>query len=512
MPLIEGFLAFALTMLALSTAVSAIVGVWLRFFRWRAWGFRRSMETIYDREIEPRLREAQRQIPPGEERLNFLADMTFGLNAAANTVNREVRQLRVSELERCQGRPQSDDWFRKGWERLALRSRRWHSLRYGVDYMTESQFRLRLDASTAGRALATYHSAAEWQQLTDHLTNVFNEVGVSATETFARRARIRTVIAGLLLAIAVNIDSFDLLNTYLTNDEIRNRVIAQQEEILARQTIGTDALPAVDRRLSESGERLGSAIQRVEETIAELGETQKLDSDSRQKLESLQERLNSVSGDIAIMTEAGEELEDAVSKTRGIAASLTRNFPIGWDSYPNCRQGSADIRCARLEVLRKKACDPPDGPGVQQKADGSAGSDSGDVSNCEKVGVVFADTSGFIKWLVGVLITGFMVGLGAPFWVQTVDRLLKLKSHLQPTVSTAPAQQSEAMLADGGSQQISRPPPMAPAGAGGQVARTAADQAAGANVTPASPVSAGSRARRAADEAAASISRSDRKL
>ena len=54
MPLIEGFLAFALTMLALSTAVSALVGVWLRFFRWRAWGFRRSMETIYDHEIEPR--------------------------------------------------------------------------------------------------------------------------------------------------------------------------------------------------------------------------------------------------------------------------------------------------------------------------------------------------------------------------------------------------------------------------------------------------------------------------
>ena len=38
MPLIEAFLAFALTMLAFATAVSAVVGVWLRVFRWRAAG------------------------------------------------------------------------------------------------------------------------------------------------------------------------------------------------------------------------------------------------------------------------------------------------------------------------------------------------------------------------------------------------------------------------------------------------------------------------------------------
>ena len=62
LPLIEAFLAFALTMLALATAVSALLGVWMRIFRWRSYGFRMSVKSIYDSQIKQRLETGKQEI------------------------------------------------------------------------------------------------------------------------------------------------------------------------------------------------------------------------------------------------------------------------------------------------------------------------------------------------------------------------------------------------------------------------------------------------------------------
>jgi hypothetical protein len=54
------------------------------------------------------------------------------------------------------------------------------------------------------------------------------------------------------------------------------------------------------------------------------------------------------------------------------------------------------------------------------------------LSFSARLSEVFAtDTASFAKWLLGILISGFMVGLGAPFWIQIVNRLFKLKSAIR---------------------------------------------------------------------------------
>jgi hypothetical protein len=213
LPLIEAFLAFALTMLALATAVSAIVGVWLRVFRWRALGLRQSLELIYDKEIQPRLSRAARRTTTAADRLGFVADMTLSLNVEIGATDRAAREGQIKALRASVQEPESSGAFTRWVSFLSRRFRRWRSLRLGLDYLTESQFQVRLDASQAGAALARQHGPDEWRRLKAYLTEVFTEVGVTATEAFARRSRVRTVIAGLVLAIGVNIDSFDLLNT-----------------------------------------------------------------------------------------------------------------------------------------------------------------------------------------------------------------------------------------------------------------------------------------------------------
>ena len=95
MPLIQAFLAFSLTMIALTTAVSVIVGLILRFLRSRASGLREMMNYLFRNEIielgeglvedhknNNEIPQALQDIANNSEarqtrRTEFLVDMTF---------------------------------------------------------------------------------------------------------------------------------------------------------------------------------------------------------------------------------------------------------------------------------------------------------------------------------------------------------------------------------------------------------------------------------------------------
>src|SRR5690606_18896160 len=96
----EAFLAFALTMLAFATAVSAVVRGWLRALRWRAAGLRSRREVIYDREIAAAPRAAGPGLAPGD-RLAFIPDMTFSIASAPGRRAEETRRQRLRELRRA---------------------------------------------------------------------------------------------------------------------------------------------------------------------------------------------------------------------------------------------------------------------------------------------------------------------------------------------------------------------------------------------------------------------------
>ena len=56
LPLLEAFVAFALTMAALTTVVSALVGTWNKLTRARAYGLRMQMVYFHRNELGPTLR------------------------------------------------------------------------------------------------------------------------------------------------------------------------------------------------------------------------------------------------------------------------------------------------------------------------------------------------------------------------------------------------------------------------------------------------------------------------
>jgi hypothetical protein len=91
-----------------------------------------------------------------------------------------------------------------------------------------------------------------------------------------------------------------------------------------------------------------------------------------------------------------------------VLTHATTTFPAGWDRYPGCDTGNTDPRCTALLALA---------PG-HPKASWAGGSALSALGN---------DTSRALRWLFGVILSVVMLGLGAPFWIQTINGLLRAR-------------------------------------------------------------------------------------
>ena len=81
---LEAMLAFALTMVALSTMVTAIMEVFHRFVRSREAGFQLMTEKLFDEVIWPRLR-SRGSMNPDDARKEFIRALTRNPVATTST-------------------------------------------------------------------------------------------------------------------------------------------------------------------------------------------------------------------------------------------------------------------------------------------------------------------------------------------------------------------------------------------------------------------------------------------
>lgn len=414
LPLIEGFAAFALTMLALATAVGAIYGACERGVRLRARGMRDMMEFFYRNEVQPLLEERRlaattyegsytfpeivtapgvltvetllgygsmgrciAAAPASVENLDFaFATGTTGALAvtlapgknvpgAPQTVKYSIRTNFVPPIENEVGNPLNTfltemtllpipittegrsilgTWldrlvWRRGkkpkgtWSEARARefliaSDDFYSLKYTVDSLAEPEFATKLRASEIGRLIAEARSENEWEACLARLKERFSALGRAASERFARRARLWTVVVGFVLAFGVNIDSINLLNRYLSDNTLSKELLAQQAEA-----------PAA-----------GAPVDAAQEIVTQV-------------------------------------------------ASVEAAFPVGWDLFPICPAAVAtDGQAAETAMPADLRCTTED------------------------------NVFGQLKWLFGVLITGVLVGLGAPFWTEVFNNFLKARN------------------------------------------------------------------------------------
>lgn len=396
--LIGAFIAFALTMVALTGAVSALLGIVQRTLRWRAAGLRHLIVYLYRNEIVVSLARIAKEHPPAsrasefeklwdnpsEGRAQFLVDMT------------------LLPIERPAD-PGTDP-------RLAeVEGYSWSSLACAVDALTDEEFITRMRASEVGRAIAERLPPDDAATELARFAAKFAGFGRAASESFARRSRVWTVSLGFLLAIVLNIDTFNLLARYMANPSLAAAILEQQQKILTGTPEGgAPASPG-------TGAEIGKA----------LAESQRLAVD------------------------AGRTL-----------VGLTNAFPIGWTLYPNCTAAATDPRCLALRdrVPAPSAETEPTRPGFWAFF-ASIGPFLGVVG-----GVASADPAGFLRWLAGIVVTGALLGLGTPFWVEVLNNFLRARNLIYSFRNVATASDGEVQRSATGN----------PAAAGGAMLRPAA--------------------------------------
>ncbi len=427
LPLIEGFLAFALTMLALTTGVSAIVGVVHRVRRRRARGLRDMIRMFYLHEVKPLLPEDS---PPSAEastdrRADFIADMTLmpmPIVVEKMEVDEGHWHKKFESAERLSGLP----WYQVLFHPRRL-GRRWQTLRYSLEALTDAEFSHRLAESDVGKALK--ESAAwerkglsSWEELDAWFLQMFQTVGAAASETFERYSRGWSVAIAFCLAFSVNVDSIDLLNSYLTDPELRASVIAQSDAILMQRPAEPEEPD--ETALAPLRERLDSGRQQLIETAgglkaavetrltSALGEAEGKHAAQAVSAE-LDDLLQQVDGVRSNFDQLDEDLTEAEGQILGVARSLTASFPIGWSRFPNCSaDASPDLRCAGQDYWSGDQGDQ----------------DRGDPGWLAILSAAHAAAPAeFSQWLTGVVLTSILLGLGTPFWVQIVTTGFSLR-------------------------------------------------------------------------------------
>ena len=502
-PLIEGFLAFALTMLALTTGVSAIVGAINQVRRKHARGLRDMVRLLYLREIVPLLLagdgraaaasgpdgtpgdalatprainvagsrivvdmnalvphaveqfEGQAGAAPNRERrpaallrmgasrAEFIYDMTFMPLPVV------VERIETNGPDYWRNQLESTEWLSGGrWYQVLAHPRRvgryWRSLRYSLQCLQDGEFRERLTCSDAGVQLKAQRAweargLADWDALVEQLLKRFQVLGAASSETFARHSRGWCVAVGFVLAAMLNIDSLDLLNSYLTDPGLRQRVLDRSEAIMAQETPeaatdgGTVAAPA-RARFDAASAQLTSAARELSGTLETIrasatGEGAAAAKDVAAQLEKVAAQVKDVQSGVSALE---TDVTQADQRIRGVTRALTTSFPIGWKRFPNCAaMDSPDVRCEGRAFARRAA--GAAAPGTALGALVNAPTRWSSVLMTAQT----ADPDAFNQWVLGVLLTGLMLGLGTPFWVQAVSTTFNLRRWDQRKADTA---------------------------------------------------------------------------
>ena len=367
MKTLEAALAFSITMLFLAMIVSTIVETAHRIFGLREAGLKLMLQQMYEDNIRPRLVSVIAGVTEGagkgpQEKAGIGEDFVEVM-----TRNRAPPPKRVLSLTRLT-RP----------TRLSA--------------LSTMQFIQRLADTQVGQGLAAASGTVGGKTLNSTLIDLarrYEELGANASEYFARRAKLVSVIVALGIAFALNVDALGLFRAYLSDEELTASIIAQSEDI--RREFQTQAA-ALERTMDElsptrtsepdagtSGEKSETAESPAETSVTGSGTSEAAADASVRELKQAS----------AALVEKIDDISE-------------HGFPIGWEYFPYCAHGSTRGLCDDVQ------------PGMGY------------------LGQV-------LVWLLGVLLGGLLIGLGGPFWF---DVIRKLTRALNVGRSGAEAQQA----------------------------------------------------------------------
>lgn len=321
--LLQSMLAFALTMLGLATIVTVVMEMITRFTRRRGRVMRHVLEILFEKEIAPLLGSL-----PGDR------------------VKAAIDAVMASPIKPDQG----THWF---FTPAALLMKRMLGADESTD-LTTRDFLVRLSRTEVGTEL--YEAAkGEWEATLERIELRYEELCKASSDWFKKTSASGSLLIGILLAFALNVDGMRILHFYTANPDRAAAMVASAEQTL---------------KLSEEAQkRLQEAGQEVPADNA--GSKAELMADLEHARE-VQRAIRAYGGELA-------------------AAGL----PVGASFFPYCSEPAA-------AATRDK---------------------------CRLTGMDYFFE--VVLWAIVVLVSGVLIGLGAPFWYNAASGLLRATQLLR---------------------------------------------------------------------------------
>jgi hypothetical protein len=406
MPLVDSALAFAITMLALSLTCSAFIELIHRAFKMREAGLKYMLEQMFDQVLVKYAKPlADKELGKLENvRASFVESMTANRaladlnNPAANGTSRPKPQLGKI----C-------DALRTIWGGRS------------ITRLTPIEFMERLGSTDLGKeikaaAAAAGKGVADAEATTDAVLNdialKFDAFGKDAATYFEGRARFLSVAVAIVVAFLIHVDAIDLFKTYLQNPNATASVIAQSQAIIGQMKAAQAAVEASKKLVAAAApddpkqppEPAPPAAPPEAAKAPGAAANAASPDDGKKQVEQVQ-----------------QAADKAISDARKMIKQFTDlGVPFGWSDD---RIAAADMwvlvwTCKQLKegVTEKygtlwQACKPNDPSYAYQRPAGL------------QYETVWFGIPTSLHIFFYLLLGGFLIGLGAPFWYDAVTGL-----------------------------------------------------------------------------------------
>ncbi len=234
MPLIEAFLALALTLLSLAMIATLIVELFHRIARTRAKNLRTMLEEFYDNAVEPRVK------------------------AELQKTAKKLEEHKTEFIDKLMSNP-----LIKGEKQAGLFESR---LKDVVSLSTGDLFK-KLANSDIGKKIKK-KTEAEIDEAVDSLSRSYDEFGVAATDLFKRKAQIISLLVGILVAFFLNVNALSIFKSYLDDPQARAKAVAQADAALETFTKRTDNISGFTDK-----KEIVDHVNTIKKEIEGLGDT-----------------------------------------------------------------------------------------------------------------------------------------------------------------------------------------------------------------------------------------------
>ncbi len=249
---IEAILAFAITMMALSTMASMIVETLHRVVGVREKRLCQVIDQLFNKMIWPKLASA--------------AGVDSGREAAGSKTQTAQKFIDVMTSARFKPISAKQPGYKKIVSCL-LRGKQ-------IKALTTFEFIERLAETDAGRRLMVEGRRRGQAYLDTMITDIaskYEDFGESAREYFTRRARMISVGVAIVLAFCINFDAVNVFKTYLASQSVRSAIVEKGEKFAKQLKAQEEKLEAIQAKpMSQNQEKVFEEIKESQQQIHQL--------------------------------------------------------------------------------------------------------------------------------------------------------------------------------------------------------------------------------------------------